>query len=153
MNNDNSKETINPPPYQNPPPNYGFTNPMVFQYHQQGIPVNTASPYTHYFPGSNVVLEQPRFIATNLTYMESPEAASINDYMPWSIFNILCCGLALGIVAVFMSFEVKQRKMRGDIQGARSLSKGTAFWNLFTTIVGIAIIIGVCIYLSSNDYF
>lgn len=141
-------------PYEKPPPSYGFTNPMVMQSPSQ-MPMRPMT-YTsgQYPPGSNFVYAQPGVYAPGPIYsMPPPAAADINDYMGWSIFNVLCCGLLFGIIAVMMSSQVQQRKRDGDLVGAKSLSKSTAIWNGISTLIGIGIIIAVVVItMSGNKY-
>ena len=153
-NNATTGGDIQPTPYEKPPPGYAFTNPMVMQSPSQ-MPMRPMT-YTggQYPTGSNFVYAQPRVYAPGALYsMPPPAAADINDYMGWSIFNVLCCGLVFGIIAVMMSSQVQQRKRDGDLLGAKSLSTSTAIWNGISTLAGIGIIITVLVItMTSNKY-
>lgn len=138
-----------PPPYYKPPPSYGFSNPMAFRPSIQTTGMPTGTTFVQSPNNSNVVYLQPQVIGTATVLGPPPTTAHINDYMAWSIFNILCCGLLFGMIGALLSSQVQQRKMAGDVAGAQSLSTATAAWNAFTTLAGIGIIVGVIVYLNS----
>jgi hypothetical protein len=47
--------------------------------------------------------------------MVNPEINNIENYMVWSVLNIFCCCLCLGLIACYYSSETKNLKVRGDI--------------------------------------
>ena len=150
-------ENVQLPLYHNPPPSYNFSNPMAAN-STETVPASAVAPshytYVQQPAGHNIVcVQQPQSVISHLVHVPPPEASGINDYMIWSIFNVFCCGLLLGIIGVLLSSQVQHRKMHGDIEGARSLSTGTAIWNAFTSLAGIGVIIGICVYLSNIGYF
>ena len=63
------------------------------------------------------------------------QSAIIQDYLAWSIVNIFMGGLLLGIVAIFLSLQTRKRKEKGDLFGARQMSKITLLFNIGTTLV------------------
>ncbi|CAF2089620.1 unnamed protein product [Rotaria magnacalcarata] len=152
-NNYNTTDASQPPPYHKPPPSYGFSNAAGFQSYDQSIPPPISSISVQSLSNPNVVYVQPQRMSAITVYGLPSGTAHINDYMAWSIFNIFCCGLVFGLIGAMLSSQVQQRKMAGDAVGAQSLSTATAIWNAFTTLAGIGIIIGICIYASNIGYF
>jgi hypothetical protein len=74
------------------------------------------------------------------------QAANVNDYMAWSVFNCICCCWPMGIVALILSAVISGKKNEGNVEGAKKLSTGTAIWNGFTTVLGIGLNIFIIIY-------
>jgi hypothetical protein len=68
-------------------------------------------------------------------------ANNINDHLIWSALNVLCCRVACGLIGVGLSMEIRNRKLYGDLEGVRLLSKRTMIWNCISTLFGIVLII------------
>lgn len=100
-----------PTQYPPPPP------PPPPQY-----PMYPPSPYVYPYPNPSA---QPH--------------SKIRDYLPWSIVNVFLGGIILGLIAIFLSFNVKKRSRRGDYMGAEKLSVITLLWNIFASIAGVVI--------------
>lgn len=117
-----------PPPYAEVDPN--LTHPVHPIPYQQsyGARVNYARPNPN----------------------QALELAKIQDYMGWSIFNLLCCCFPFGIIAMIFSSQIRERKLVGDVAGARNLSSKAVIWNIFATLAGIGIIVGVVVYYTSH---
>ncbi|KAH1175447.1 dispanin subfamily A member 2b-like [Mauremys mutica] len=77
--------------------------------------------------------------------LEIPDLDSVPSYKYWSIFNILCCCLPLGLVAVFYSGQVEECLARRDIAGAKSASDTARTINILAVVIGLACI-GVAIF-------
>ncbi|XP_067420070.1 dispanin subfamily A member 2b-like [Emydura macquarii macquarii] len=69
----------------------------------------------------------------------------VPSYKYWSIFNILCCCLPLGLVAVFYSGQVEECLARRDTAGAKSASDTARTINILALVIGLACI-GVAIF-------
>lgn len=76
----------------------------------------------------------------------SPQGASTatapNNYLPWSIINLVCLCLPLGIVALIFSLQVGSKASAGDIAGAEAASQKAKTFNLIASIVGAVILAG-----------
>ncbi|XP_045676940.1 interferon-induced transmembrane protein 3-like [Phyllostomus hastatus] len=72
-----------------------------------------------------------------------PETA-VPDHIVWSLFNTLffnvCC---LGFVAFAYSVKSRDRKMVGDMTGARSYASTAKSLNIAALVLGLLIIFGV----------
>lgn len=115
-----------PPPYAAPPPQQPMypSHPMVIapmQIPYQGV------------------------IVINNNFMH-PEISRIRDYLVWSIINVFVGGFILGIIAVLLSIQTRNRKLIGDIQGARSMSKVTLIFNILITIVSFCLTAFLIVY-------
>jgi hypothetical protein len=82
---------------------------------------------------SNVKSTQP-FVTMQLDRTHLVD--EIESYKCWSLFNIFCCCLPLGIMAWFYSYQTKQ----GNFQDALKTSKQAQNLNIIATITGIIII-------------
>ncbi|XP_024065424.1 synapse differentiation-inducing gene protein 1-like [Terrapene carolina triunguis] len=77
--------------------------------------------------------------------LEIPDLDSVPSYKYWSIFNILCCCLPLGLVAVFYSGQVEECLARRDIAGAKTASDTARAINILAVVIGLGCI-GVTIF-------
>jgi len=131
----------NDPPKENvvrePPPSYAFLNPSVldnannvdskptqYQPQPQWSPPGTVGSLQNMYRGQMMV---------------NPEINNIENYMAWSILNILFCCLCLGFVGCYYSSETNDSKVRGDIQGALNASRNARTINIITTCLGLFI--------------
>jgi hypothetical protein len=79
----------------------------------------------------------------------------IDNYMGWSIFNILCCWCVISCVACYFSCQTDELKQQGDRQGALNVSRYALNFNRIATIygmMGFLIYIITIIYFSTNKY-
>ena len=79
-----------------------------------------------------------------------------DDYLFFSIFNLLCCFAFLGIPAVFYSFKSRKQFEKGLFEKARKNAKFAKKLNIAGLIIGalmvaILILIQVCILLELKD--
>ncbi|XP_040183051.1 proline-rich transmembrane protein 1-like [Rana temporaria] len=137
----NSHQIIQkPPPMYNP----GYLPP---QQYPQNFPV----------PGTmmgNTV--QPTVVTTQTTVSSTP-TPPCRDYLPWSIFNLLCCCCCFGIVALFFSLQTQSAKKNRDLESAQRKSRVALGFNLAAMLLGISLIIIVpsvyySLYRSSYYY-
>ncbi|CAF1039551.1 unnamed protein product [Adineta steineri] len=77
----------------------------------------------------------------NMNPTMTPQIMVIPDYKSWSIFNILCCCFILGIFACIKSGKVRNNKMCGNLQGALQASRSAKILNIFSTLIGLIIIV------------
>ncbi|XP_020373093.1 dispanin subfamily A member 2b-like [Rhincodon typus] len=88
-------------------------------------------------------MEDSRAVTTTLVNM-APSVTSVRDHFLWSIFNFaflnFCC---LGFVALVFSVKSRDRKVVGDVEGARHYGSTARTLNIV-----IAVIVTVCIVLS-----
>ncbi|TFK06361.1 GSK-3-binding protein FRAT2 [Platysternon megacephalum] len=74
------------------------------------------------------------------TRLEISNLDSVPSYKYWSIFNILCCCLPLGLVAVFYSGQVEECLARRDIAGAKAASNTARTINILAVVIGLGCI-------------
>nr|Q91499.1 RecName: Full=Dispanin subfamily A member 2b; Short=DSPA2b; AltName: Full=14 kDa transmembrane protein [Torpedo marmorata]AAC59660.1 14 kDa transmembrane protein [Torpedo marmorata] len=72
----------------------------------------------------------------------APGTLPIRDHLPWSIFNLfymnVCC---LGLTAMIFSVKSRDRKVVGDVEGARHYGSTARSLNIAATVLGILLII------------
>ncbi|XP_048401565.1 dispanin subfamily A member 2b-like [Stegostoma tigrinum] len=87
--------------------------------------------------------EGSRAVTTTVVNM-TPSVTSVRDHFLWSIFNFaflnFCC---LGFVALVFSVKSRDRKVVGDVEGARHYGSTARTLNIV-----IAVIATVCVVLS-----
>uniref|UniRef100_G1QF53 Uncharacterized protein n=2 Tax=Myotis lucifugus TaxID=59463 RepID=G1QF53_MYOLU len=70
----------------------------------------------------------------------------VPDHIVWSLFNTLffntCC---LGFVAFAFSVKSRDRKMVGDVIGARSYASTAKCLNIWAVVLGLLVILGIII--------
>ncbi|CAJ0950183.1 unnamed protein product [Ranitomeya imitator] len=89
-----------------------------------------------YQPTSDVVTMQPGPV---------PHQTPQKDYLVWSIVNLICCCLPIGLAAVI--FSVKTRDATNQNNAAlASKHSGTAYaLNIAATVIGVILIIVLAI--------
>ncbi|KAM3921165.1 dispanin subfamily A member 2b-like [Leptodactylus fuscus] len=87
-----------------------------------------------YQPTSTVVTEQPG------TY-RTPQ----KDYLIWSILNLICCCLPLGIVALIFSIKTRDATQQNDMMSATKNSRTAFNLNIAATVIGVIMIIIVVV--------
>ncbi|CAF1048756.1 unnamed protein product [Adineta steineri] len=88
---------------------------------------------------------QPQRMPNSMVFAPN-QGANVSDFMAWSIFNCLCCLWPLGLVAIFLSSMVMEKKKSNNVQGAKSLSTATGIVNGIATVAGIGLNIFLIIY-------
>ncbi|XP_040271454.1 transmembrane protein 233-like [Bufo bufo] len=92
-----------------------------------------------YEPTSNAVTVQPE---------QASYRAPQKDYLIWSIVNLLCCCLPLGIVALLFSIKTRDACHQNDTVLANRSSRTAFNLNIAATVIGIVIIIiAVVVYV------
>ena len=147
-------DNVQAPLSDSSPPGYSCSNPMAVN-SKETVPAPPVAPShdtdVQRLAGPNtLIFQQPESVILHHPHVSPSETSNIKDYLLWSIFNVVCCGLLFGIIGVLLSFQVRLYKMHGNIDDARRLSTGTAIWNAFTSLVGIGVIIAIVVYLVNN---
>ncbi|XP_072495679.1 dispanin subfamily A member 2b-like [Notamacropus eugenii] len=74
-----------------------------------------------------------------------------NDFLVWSVFNTLymnfCC---LGFMALVFSVKARDRKVVGDLNGARSYGSTAKCLNIFALIFSLLIVIVLTALLATG---
>ncbi|KYO35739.1 proline rich transmembrane protein 1B [Alligator mississippiensis] len=78
------------------------------------------------------------------------EQPPVRSYKWWSIGNILCCCLPLGLVAVYYSGQVEECLARRDIAGAKKASDTAKTINILALVIGLACIGFMIFYMVRN---
>ncbi|XP_019364948.1 PREDICTED: dispanin subfamily A member 2b-like [Gavialis gangeticus] len=78
------------------------------------------------------------------------EPEPVRSYKWWSVFNILCCCLPLGLVAVYYSGQVEERLARRDITGAKRASDTAKTINIIALLIGL-VCIGLIIFYKVHN--
>jgi hypothetical protein len=74
---------------------------------------------------------------------EQPKVAMARSYMCWSVFNLLCCSILCGIVPLLYSFEVREKRARGEYETAYRMSRRALITNIIVTV--LCLIINCCL--------
>lgn len=77
----------------------------------------------------------------------NPNIGKIRDWLPWSIINLFVGGLFLGLIPLIFSLICRSNKKKNDLNGARTMSTLALVFNILITVVSIAVLIGLFIYL------
>ncbi|XP_054638327.1 proline-rich transmembrane protein 1-like [Dunckerocampus dactyliophorus] len=157
---------VAPPPYQdNPYPGYpqpgpgypqpapGYPQPGSAYPHSQDTPYpppyggavyghQQYTPGHQYPPQPATVTVQPTVFVT-----QGPLANPVNDYLCYSIFNMLCCCLPLGIAALIYSINAREANHSGDQLAAERNSRTARTLNHVGLGLGIGAIILMIVYL------
>ncbi|XP_041649947.1 synapse differentiation-inducing gene protein 1-like isoform X2 [Cheilinus undulatus] len=135
-----------PPPYQDSPHPYqqqlGYP-PQQPGYPPQGFgaPPQQYGGYGQPFPGQQTVTVQPA------QYVTQPQPEHpINDYLCYSIFNMLCCCLPLGVAALIYSISAREANHVGDWMAAERSSRTARTLNHIGLGIGIGVIVLCIIY-------
>uniref|UniRef100_UPI00398EB53F dispanin subfamily A member 2b-like n=1 Tax=Pristiophorus japonicus TaxID=55135 RepID=UPI00398EB53F len=82
--------------------------------------------------------EDGQMLATTVV----PDVLPVRDHLPWSIFNFafmnFCC---LGFLALVFSVKSRDRKVVGDVEGARHYASTARSLNIATTVLSILVFI------------
>ena len=106
-------------------------------------------PYTTYGANPNYPMApQSVVFAQPMIYVQpmDPAVHRIHEYLPWSIINLFCGGLFLGIIAIALSMQTRSRKRANDAESARKWSIATLIWNIFSSLAGIGLIIFLIVW-------
>ncbi|XP_040278303.1 dispanin subfamily A member 2b-like [Bufo bufo] len=85
-----------------------------------------------YQPASNVVTMQPGPVS-----YQPPQ----KDYLIWSIVNLICCCLPLGLAALIFSIKTRDATQQNDSFLAAKHSRTARSLNIAATVIGIIITI------------
>ncbi|KAJ1132449.1 hypothetical protein NDU88_010760 [Pleurodeles waltl] len=81
---------------------------------------------------------------THTTLVTPVLVAPEPDYLGYSIFNLICCCLPLGIVALIYSLKTQDCNARGDLLGARQNSQTARTMNRIAFFLGFTIFL-ICL--------
>ncbi|XP_069760659.1 dispanin subfamily A member 2b isoform X2 [Narcine bancroftii] len=79
------------------------------------------------------------------------KTVSVRDHLLWSLFNfsyLNCC--CLGFIATVFSVKSRDRKVVGDVEGARHYGSTARSLNIAATVLGILIFIIIIALLASG---
>ncbi|CAF3720393.1 unnamed protein product [Rotaria sordida] len=65
---------------------------------------------------------------------ELTKVRSINDWLCWSIFNLICGGSVMSFITVALSIICRSKKSINDYENAKLTSKLALIFNFFITI-------------------
>ncbi|XP_069803826.1 dispanin subfamily A member 2b-like [Dendropsophus ebraccatus] len=82
-----------------------------------------------YQPASNVVTMQPA------PYQPPPQ----KDYLVWSVLNLICCCLPLGIVALIFSIKTRDATRQNNATLAAKHSHTAKALNISATVIGVVL--------------
>ncbi|XP_054997693.1 interferon-induced transmembrane protein 1 [Sorex araneus] len=107
-------------------------------------------PFQQGSPPNYAVLEENEMgeqgVAGSSTVISIQPEISVPDHIVWSLFNAffmnVCC---LGFVAFAYSVKSRDRKMVGDMIGARSYASTAKCLNISALILGILFNIGIIV--------
>lgn len=86
-----------------------------------------------------VPLEPTSRDTTDVPYGRFDETAGqVPAYKWWAVFNIVCCCLPLGVVAVYFAGEVEERLAKRDFEGAKNASNVARIVNIICLLCGLA---------------
>ncbi|XP_059423097.1 proline-rich transmembrane protein 1-like [Carassius carassius] len=121
-----------PPAYHHNPAGY----PPAFP--NQPVPQGTYTqgPY----PGQPAVTVQPAVFVT-----PAPLANPVPDYLPYSIFTMLCCCLPLGIAALIYSISTRDANFAGQRELAEKNSKTALILNHLGLGIGLVVVVLIII--------
>lgn len=73
------------------------------------------------------------------------------DRIVWSLFNLVHCNpCCLGLVAVLHSVRARDKKMVGDVEGARAEGKKALIFNIIATVIcSLAVVIFIIVMIVS----
>ncbi|XDV40813.1 hypothetical protein PO909_009814 [Leuciscus waleckii] len=127
-------------PVQQDPPQYSIGFPPSESY-----PSTSGQPVQHYgapaasiqyiqgpYPGQTVVTVQPP-VNVSFTPLTNPEP----DYLPYSIFTLLCCCLPLGSAALVYSITTRDANVFGHQPIASKNSRMARILNHVSVAIGL----------------
>ncbi|XP_063293613.1 dispanin subfamily A member 2b-like [Pelobates fuscus] len=113
---------------------------------------------------STVSDDQPLFENTGIQYMNSfpiqdtsvampPVGPPIRDHLAWSIFNMVYMNVfCLGLLALVYSVRSRDRKLNGDVGGAKSYGLTSRSLNIAATVLSLLVLLIIIIVLSVKGY-
>ncbi|XP_078413277.1 interferon-induced transmembrane protein 2-like [Cetorhinus maximus] len=72
--------------------------------------------------------------------------SNIPSYKFWSIFNLLCCCLPLGVLATIFSFKSETAAKSGDLTEAQKSSNIAKYLNIAALVIGLIFIITFIVF-------
>ncbi|KAK9516365.1 hypothetical protein VZT92_024302 [Zoarces viviparus] len=105
---------------------YPYEN-VALQGKNDGLPAQPGHPGYPGYPGGHTVVQ---YTTVNI------ESEAPRDHVIWSIFNFFhlnpCC---LGLAALVFSIKARDRKMAGDMSGARHYGSTARCLNIWATVL------------------
>ncbi|XP_061453778.1 proline-rich transmembrane protein 1-like [Rhineura floridana] len=139
---DDAPYAPHPPPYSEKQPHRELdpTKPLVGPApslsNRQPIPV--PSQYQHYGAVGAGSYQDPILQPPQITVIRRGPPTHEPDYLPYSIFTMLCCCLPLGIAALVYSIQTREANHNGDLVAAQRASRVAR--TLANTALGVGII-------------
>lgn len=82
----------------------------------------------------------------NSTY--SQPISKANDYLIWSIINIILCSLLFGCIGLYFSIKTRDMNKYGRGHEALSYSKKAKIFNIIATVAGIGLLVLYIVLIS-----
>ncbi|KAL1023532.1 hypothetical protein UPYG_G00042050 [Umbra pygmaea] len=74
------------------------------------------------------------------------EQSQPRDDFVWSLCNLIYCNpCCLGLIAVYYSIKSRDRKMVGDLEGARNHGQTARCYNIVILIISLIMTIGIMV--------
>ncbi|XP_037307237.2 interferon-induced transmembrane protein 1-like [Pungitius pungitius] len=103
------------------------------------------------YPGPPAGPSGVQYTSVNMA-PEAPEAPK--DHVIWSIFNLIYCNpFCLGLTALIFSIKARDRKVAGDMNGARHYGSTARCLNIWATVlvsISLLILIIISIVIASH---
>ncbi|XP_069460945.1 interferon-induced transmembrane protein 1-like [Ambystoma mexicanum] len=140
----------NPPPMEGPgfpSSTHGTAPPHGPPMQPPNVPVSSQYPPGYpqhtigFMQGQNMVVTSRPTVIMGPVHVYEP------DYLCFSVFNMLCCCLCIGIAALVFSVKTREANQRGDINEARIHSSTARTLNFVSLGIGIAITIAWVAYV------
>ncbi|XP_067902873.1 dispanin subfamily A member 2b-like [Heterodontus francisci] len=116
------------------------------EYRADQVPMN---PRTYPYQG---LKEDGQSVPTTVINL-APNVRPIRDHLLWSLFNFFymnfCC---LGFVALVYSVKSRDRKVVGDVEGARHYASTARGFNIATTVLSILVFIILIVMLFAGVF-
>ncbi|XP_062996170.1 proline-rich transmembrane protein 1-like [Elgaria multicarinata webbii] len=148
----NEPPTRNPPPYseiqpyEEPDPLIPPPGPPLPMYYGTAPPI-PPEHQPHYGPPGAESSQGPVLQPSQAIFISPVQPTNVPDYVPYSIFTMLCCCLPLGIAALVYSIQTQDANYIGNITAALKYSRlalilanmalgvGLACWIVYITIL------------------
>ncbi|XP_026028033.1 dispanin subfamily A member 2b-like [Astatotilapia calliptera] len=86
--------------------------------------------------------------AVNITRGQPVITEPPNDYIIWSLFSFVYTNpFCFGLAALIYSIKARDRKMAGDVDGARRYGSTAQTFNIAATVLGVLVFVTVIFLL------